>query len=638
MGSVQSTLIMSMLDRTTATSRRIRRELHGLDTDARRAQRAVNGAAAVTRGALGKAGVASLLAGGGKMLAGGVGAYLGASVARNAYSGFADFERQISRIMNTAGATRAEADAAKNAIYDIAKQTKLPISEVLSGLQSLVAAGTSLPDAMAFLPSVAMTAQGAGAAVTDMASTSDALARSLGISAEKMQDAFDILVEGGNAGKFEANDMARYLASLAPAAAAIGLKGEDGLRKLTAALQVVRTQTGQSSEAATNMRNVFQKMETDETAKKFKNFGVDLRKEMARARKDGKDLFETFLNLANRAVKGDLSKLPQLFSDQEVHQGMRALLSQRDMYDSLIRHLQNVKGASKTAFDNVANDAQAAMTNIDNAWNRTMASMARAADNAGVSTLLNGVAGGLDVLSRTLENKAAGKTTEENLRDQMKALGYSDAVANTVVERMIAAPRKGLEISELTRRSDTAAFKLKRLQESEDAINRTNGDAPAEYSRLSGIANPTVQQRIALEMARRQAQYYAEEMVRIRAERHSVQAEYEAMTSQLVDAYVGSPGYPVALPHEFAPPSPQAKPAREIPLPPAKPVAVRTGVDEASVMAAADEIRRKAQEYVNRNPITIPVKAGSVEGIMRAIDRQLQSDMDGSFSDNGGRR
>lgn len=64
-----------------------------------------------------------------------------------------------------------------------------------------------------------------------------------------MQRAFDVLVTQGKAGKFELKDMAQYLPSLAPAAAAVGLKGAEGLNQLAAVLQTVRTQTGSAGAA-----------------------------------------------------------------------------------------------------------------------------------------------------------------------------------------------------------------------------------------------------------------------------------------------------------------------------------------------------------------------------------------------------
>ena len=105
------------------------------------------------------------------------------------------------------------------------------------------------------------------------------------------------------------------------------------------------------------MTNVFQKMETEETAKKFTKFGVDLRKEMAKARQEGKDLTEVFLDLSERALKDDLSKLPQLFADQQFATGMRALLGNRQGLRAFIAEIAKAGGAVSRDLQAPATDA-----------------------------------------------------------------------------------------------------------------------------------------------------------------------------------------------------------------------------------------------------------------------------------------
>ncbi len=102
-----------------------------------------------------------------------------------------------------------------------------------------------------------------------------------------MQLAFDALVAGGKAGQFELKDMARYLPSLAPAAKALGLEGQRGLESLVAMLQVIRKGSGTSEEAASSMQNILQKMQSEETTKRFKKMASTLRRRSQRAEKKG---------------------------------------------------------------------------------------------------------------------------------------------------------------------------------------------------------------------------------------------------------------------------------------------------------------------------------------------------------------
>ena len=375
MATLSSELVVRLLDRVSGPAKQAGASLDKLSRQARSAARSSRSMATGPT----MAGTAIARLGG---LAA---AYVGVNTAIDAYTKFADYDRALTRIGVTADATGGQITDAGKAIKSIAFETGLAQGAVLSGLESLVASGRTMPEALNFLPAVSRTAQAAGADVSDIAKTADALGTSMGITGGKMQRAFDLLVAGGKAGKFELKDMAQELPALAPAAAAVGMKGEDGLRRLVAMLQIVRNQTASGAEAANRMQNVFQKMESEETAKKFTKFGVNLRKEMKKARDDGRDLTETFLDLTEKATGGDLSKLNRIFTDLQVSQGVRALLTQRDALRKMNAELQNVDGSVMRDLSKVSKDAASSVQRLGNAWDNTRTSLGRAADVGGVT-------------------------------------------------------------------------------------------------------------------------------------------------------------------------------------------------------------------------------------------------------------
>lgn len=256
------------------------------------------------------------------------------------YKQFADVDRGITRIGITANASAEELAGVRKQIEGIAFETAQSSGKVTGGLDVLVAQGRSLKEALEFLPSVAKTAAAANAGVDDIAKTADSVATNFKIASTQMQKAFDIMSEGGKAGMFELKDMAQFLPSLSPAASAAGFTGTKGLTDLVAMLQIVRKGSGTSGEANDSMSNIFQKMEIDETTKRFKKFGVDVPKEMAKARKEGRNLVEVFEELTGKALKGDLSKIPQLFADTQFARGMRALMTYRGEWQKLSKSIE----------------------------------------------------------------------------------------------------------------------------------------------------------------------------------------------------------------------------------------------------------------------------------------------------------
>jgi TP901 family phage tail tape measure protein len=330
-----------------------------------------------------------------------VGALAGAATVgavKSAVTNFAEFERQMTRIGVTAGASAAATTKASEDVQRLAKDFALPIDQAVRGLDTLVASGQSLEQAMTFLPSVLATAQAAGAATDDIANTALKAADSLKIQTKDLQRAFDIMVAGGKAGQFELRDMAQYIPSLANSFASIGYKGEAGLQKLIALMQTVRQDTGDASSAATQLQNIFLKYNSEEVAKNFKDLGIkDFTQQLDNARKAGRDVLDVFLELTNQAIKGDMSKLGRLFSDQEFRLGVQSLLTSRDAYKEFIDAVNGskVEGTVMQDLNRVLSDTQAKIDQISNSWDRFLKSLG-AAVSAPVSGFLDTVSNALN--------------------------------------------------------------------------------------------------------------------------------------------------------------------------------------------------------------------------------------------------
>lgn len=289
---------------------------------------------------------------------------------------YAQLERTIGRIVINADKPATSIKPTIAVLQELADKSKLPFDNVVQGLETLIASGRSLEEGLAFLPSVARTAQASGSEMSDIALTADALANSLGITADKMQQAFDILAFEGKAGKFELKDMAAELPAIAPAFAALGYKGTAGLKRLAAMLEIVRNQTGSSAEAATNFSNILQKAYGNEVAKSFKKYHIDIRKELDRTRKEGGDVIQTLVEQTQKALKGDLSKLPLIFTDIQMQQGMRALLTQMP---ELKKHLDALGSASGT----VAKDFAQITGDSEGNWQQLINNIQKAATALG---------------------------------------------------------------------------------------------------------------------------------------------------------------------------------------------------------------------------------------------------------------
>lgn len=380
----------------------------------------------------------------GIIIAGGITAAAAASV--KAVKDYAAFELQMARIGITAGVSQREVMRSGEELQRMAQKYAMPLSSVMEGLNVLTASGKDLKEAMAFLPSILLTAQASGAAVSDIANTAIKASDALKIPAARMQKAFDIMVEGGKAGQFELNDMAQYLPDLANSFSTLGYTGEESLQKLIALAQTVRARTATAGQAATSLGDVFGKIFAPATGNAFKKMGVDLEGGLAKAKANGEDLVQAFLRLTREATKGNMELLPKLFADKEFRRGIQALLAGADDYSKFLAAVsgKSVDGAALRDFGTIADLTSMKMQKLGNSWDQLWNKF-----GAVISPVASPA---MDSISKTLEN----------------ALPYNDAMD------------RGMEASGIKGFWNQLAWSSTNTDEARDAMARKGGYVPGD--------------------------------------------------------------------------------------------------------------------------------------------------------------
>lgn len=349
-------------------------------------------------------------------------------VAGKAFVDFAEVERRVNRIAINAGKGADQVQPIIQNLQTVAKSTKMGFNETVEGLEALIASGRTLDEGLAFLPAVATTAQASGAAITDIALSADALSNSLKIGGKDMQAAFDILVAGGKQGKFELKDMAQYLPSLLPLFNQIGYEGTKDLKKIVGMLQLVRNKAGTASEANTYLRNVVGKMFSNETNTKFKKFGVNLQKELKKAKDEGKDVLETFLDISEAVMKKNKLEPAELFSDSEFQLGMMALLSQREGLKKLVAELNNAGGQTMKDFIQATSDAKGSIDEMKASWDELWNNIGKnvAKDAVPLLNNVNKLMDDMEARSRGVQKTTYGDSAFENEQEKTFAKRYRE--------------------------------------------------------------------------------------------------------------------------------------------------------------------------------------------------------------------
>lgn len=307
MATLTSKLIVELVDRATAPARAIAAGINRLT-----AMQARNAAALATTQT---------------QMIGAIGAFYGLTRAIGApVKAATDFETKLEDIGQKIEAPVSELPKLGAELRAVARETTQTASKMAEGMDVLAGMGAKREDALGLLPAIGRAATAYNAEVKDLAQAGYAALDNLKVPANQFASALDAMSKAGKEGAFELKDMAQYFPSLGAGYQALKQSGVPAVADLAAALQIVRKGAGDSSEAATNLNNILQKINAPLTRKNFEKMGVDLEKEMARAAKAGATPIEAIAVLTDKVLKGNLGRLGDLFEDAQVQKGLRPLI------------------------------------------------------------------------------------------------------------------------------------------------------------------------------------------------------------------------------------------------------------------------------------------------------------------------
>lgn len=262
-----------------------------------------------------------------------------------------EMQTALTEIGNKSGMTAEQLKKLGSDATGIGKRTNQFTSEILKGADILIGFGLDAQAAAGSLEAIGKTSTATGASIEDLSKLGFAAISNLNVPVDQLAASFDVLDKAGKMGGFELRDMARYFPTLGAAAQAMGQNGVAAVTDLGAALQIVRRGTGNSEEAATALANLYQKMRAPLTAKNFKKYGINIRKEINKGVKAGKSPVEVMIEQANKAIKKG-AILEDLFADKQVQEAMRPLIKNFEDYLKLRSEAANAAGTVDADFAN----------------------------------------------------------------------------------------------------------------------------------------------------------------------------------------------------------------------------------------------------------------------------------------------
>jgi len=284
----------------------------------------------------------------------------------------AEFGHNLQLIGNTADMTSAQVRQLGAVMMGISRESATSATDVQRAMGFLVAAGLDAGSAQEQLLVLAKAAKGTGSDIEDVARSAFTLGSTLKVEPGGMTRALEALVLAGNRGNFEFKDMAAELPNLGAGFAALGLKGQEAVATMGAALQLARAGTGDASSAANNLANFMAKLLSPDTLKKAERLGSDLYGVISGAQSRGENPFEAAIAEINRITKGgDQKLLGELFADMQVQGFLRPMLQDLERYRSIKEDAFSASGAIDEQFAAMRGTLKSQLGEIGNAIQRS---------------------------------------------------------------------------------------------------------------------------------------------------------------------------------------------------------------------------------------------------------------------------
>ena len=291
----------------------------------------------------------------------------------------ADYQAIIRDIAIKAGVARSaqEADMSRS-IIATSNDIGMGRNEVADVVNQLVGAGMELKQAMEFAPVAAKFVVGQGSSGVDTAKMIQALQSNANITDPKvLEKALEAVAFQGQAGSFEASDMARWFPQLLASMQKQGITGMDAVTQLGAMLQVQMKTAGTSDEAANNLKNWMEKIGSGEVVDAYSKAGIDYQGSLNTGIQGGMSTLEASFGLAKRYIeatdpkkaakmaeataqiskeanpekaKAMLSSLEQalrtgdIFADMQVKSALTAYVQNKALYEQLKNEAAGASG------------------------------------------------------------------------------------------------------------------------------------------------------------------------------------------------------------------------------------------------------------------------------------------------------
>lgn len=261
-----------------------------------------------------------------------------------------DFQANITTLRQKSGASLEQSNALQSKIINIADDAMTYPQKVLAGMENLMSAGLDENAALKVIAPISKATTAYNGVMEEYTNAIFAQNTSLKTKVEDTEKSLNIMSYASKVGKFDMDAMAKFMPILAAQAGGYKQTGTGAVADISAASQAVERVAGNSDLAGNWLNNLYGKIYTEETEKKFAKQGMkDYRNRVQSMIDGGTSPLEAITLLAKEATKGDLSKLPLIMQDMQAQGAIRGLWQNMDYYRQVRSDSQKPENAQLDA-------------------------------------------------------------------------------------------------------------------------------------------------------------------------------------------------------------------------------------------------------------------------------------------------
>ena len=223
-----------------------------------------------------------------------------------------DFDTALSHATNTAYAGKSFEEkvagkaALESAVNEAVQKYGGSRDSAAGALDKMIASNEfSIEESRKLLPQLQEAATASGADVLELSDIA-IKAKDFGLTSEQIGLLLSKAIKGGQEGRFELKDMAKFFPELLTQAADLGMSGMGAVEQIISDAQLAIKTAGSTDKAGTNMINLWAKINSQDTALDFqRKFGYDLSGSLAKAREDGYSAPDAFVNFVEQIAMED---------------------------------------------------------------------------------------------------------------------------------------------------------------------------------------------------------------------------------------------------------------------------------------------------------------------------------------------